>query len=191
MTFLSLSGALRRCTALVLVIAPLSPAGVVLPPNSGSITRYLCHKRALRLCRWNLVAGGHVGTASIPWPIWNDLHPARNQQTDGKCHRRHPHGSSLRWTDPGQPANAFGLYGGTFNVSALQIHGRNLSADNLRTQQTSSGIETDRATRLRECGISRSFSTRDRLDVKIGQQSLDQEFITSLNAALFVNTMFG
>ena len=26
---------------------------------------------------------------------------------------------------------AFGLYGGMFNVSALQIHGRNLSADNL------------------------------------------------------------
>ena len=26
---------------------------------------------------------------------------------------------------------AFGLYGGLFNVSALQIHGRNLSADNL------------------------------------------------------------
>ena len=28
---------------------------------------------------------------------------------------------------------AFGWYGGTFNVSALQIHGRNLSADNLLT----------------------------------------------------------
>ena len=45
---------------------------------------------------------------------------------------------------------AFGWYGGTFNVSALQIHGRNLSADNLGTIQTSSGIEADRATRLWE-----------------------------------------
>jgi porin len=30
-----------------------------------------------------------------------------------------------------------------------------------------------------------------RVDVKIGQQSIDQEFITSSNSALFLNTMFG
>ena len=41
---------------------------------------------------------------------------------------------------------AFGLHGGTFDVSGLQIHGRNLSADNLDTLQTSSGIEGDRST---------------------------------------------
>ena len=29
------------------------------------------------------------------------------------------------------------------------------------------------------------------MDVKLGQQSLDQEFMVSKNAALFVNTMFG
>ena len=43
---------------------------------------------------------------------------------------------------------AFHWYGGTFNVSALQIHGDNLSAKNLLTLQTASGIEADRATRL-------------------------------------------
>jgi porin len=86
---------------------------------------------------------------------------------------------------------AFGLYGGTFNVSGLQIHGRDLSADNLDTLQTSSGIEADRASRLWELWYDQKFLKEDRLDVKIGQQSLDQEFMVSQNALLFVNTMFG
>jgi porin len=86
---------------------------------------------------------------------------------------------------------AFGWYGGTFNASALQIHGRNLSADNLGTLQTSSGIEADRATRLWELWYDQKFLEEDRLDIKAGQQSLDQEFIVSQNALLFVNTMFG
>ena len=86
---------------------------------------------------------------------------------------------------------AFGLYGGTFNVSGLQYHGRNLSADNLGTLQTASGIEAERATRLWELWYDQKFLEEDRLDVKIGQQSLDQEFMVSSNALLFVNTMFG
>jgi porin len=86
---------------------------------------------------------------------------------------------------------AFHLYGGTFNVSALQLHGDNLSADNLLTLQTASGIEADRATRLWELWYQQKFLEEDRLDVKIGQQSLDQEFMVSQNAGLFVNTMFG
>jgi len=85
---------------------------------------------------------------------------------------------------------AFGLYGGLFNVSALQIHGRNLSADNLDTLQTASGIEADRATRLWELWYQQKFFD-DKLDIKIGQQSLDQEFMGSSNANYFVNTMFG
>jgi porin len=86
---------------------------------------------------------------------------------------------------------AFGWYGGLFNVSALQIHGRNLSADNLGTLQTASGIEADRATRLWELWYDQKFLEEDRGDIKIGQQSLDQEFIVSQNASYFVNTMFG
>jgi porin len=86
---------------------------------------------------------------------------------------------------------AFQLYGGTFNVSGLQIHGNNLSAQNLYTFQTASGIEADRATRLWELWYQQKFLSEDRLDVKVGQQSLDQEFMVSQNAGLFVNTMFG
>ena len=86
---------------------------------------------------------------------------------------------------------AFGWYGGLFNVSALQIHGRNLSAENLQTLQTSSGIESDRATRLWEAWYDQKFLADDRLDIKVGQQSLDQEFIVTTNGAYFLNTMFG
>jgi porin len=86
---------------------------------------------------------------------------------------------------------AFGWYGGTFNVSALQIHGRNLSSDNLQSLETASGIEADRSTRLWELWYDQKFLEEDRLDVKIGQQSLDQEFMVSNNALYFVNTMFG
>jgi porin len=86
---------------------------------------------------------------------------------------------------------AFGWYGGLFNVSALQIHGRNLSSDNLLSLQTASGIESDRSTRLWELWYQQKLLPEDRLDIKIGQQSLDQEFIVSQNASYFMNTMFG
>jgi porin len=86
---------------------------------------------------------------------------------------------------------AFGLHGGLFNISALQIHGQNLSSDNLSTIQTASGIEANRATRLWELWYDQKFLAEDRLDIKVGQQSVDQEFIASNNAAYFVNTMFG
>jgi len=86
---------------------------------------------------------------------------------------------------------AFGWYGGLFNVSALQIHGRNLSADNLLSLQTASGIEADRSTRLWELWYDQKMLPEDRLDIKVGQQSVDQEFIVTPNGAYFVNTMFG
>lgn len=86
---------------------------------------------------------------------------------------------------------AFGWYGGTFRASALQIHGRNLSADNLLSLQTASGIEADDGARRWELWYQQKFLPEDRMDLKIGQMSLDQEFIVSQNALLFVNTMFG
>ncbi len=70
---------------------------------------------------------------------------------------------------------AFGLNGGLFNASALEIHGGNLSASNLYTLQTASGIEADRAIRLWELWYQQKFG--DTLDIKVGQQSLDQEFM--------------
>jgi porin len=86
---------------------------------------------------------------------------------------------------------AFGWYGGLFNISALQLHGRNLSAENLDTLQTASGIEGDRSTRLWELWYDQKLLPEDRLDIRIGQESADQEFIVTPNGAYFVNTMFG
>ncbi len=85
---------------------------------------------------------------------------------------------------------AFDWDGGTFNVSALQIHGRNLSAERLLTLQTASGIEASRATRLWELWYQQAFLD-GAYDVKLGQQSIDQEFISSQYSALYVNTMMG
>ncbi|KVD74586.1 carbohydrate porin [Burkholderia ubonensis] len=85
---------------------------------------------------------------------------------------------------------AIGLPGGTFNASALQIHGRNLSQYNLGTLNTASGIEAQDTTRLWELWYQQSFLDK-RVDVKLGQQSLDQEFMVSTYANTFVNTMFG
>jgi porin len=86
---------------------------------------------------------------------------------------------------------AVGWYGGTFNASALITQGTNLSANNLLTLQTASGIEADRSIRLWELWYQQKFLEEDRLDVKVGQQSLDQEFMVTSNGLYFVNTMFG
>ncbi len=90
---------------------------------------------------------------------------------------------------------AFGWHGGTFNVSALWIHGRNLSQDNLDVAnggilQTPSGIEAERTFRLWEAWFDQATASGN-ADIKIGQQSLDQEFITSTYTTLFINTMMG
>ncbi|WP_233868026.1 carbohydrate porin [Paraburkholderia adhaesiva] len=87
-------------------------------------------------------------------------------------------------------SKALGIPGGLFNISALQIHGSNLSERNLGTLNTASGIEAPASTRLWEMWYQQSFLD-NKVDVKIGQQSIDQEFITSQYSALFVNTMFG
>lgn len=87
-------------------------------------------------------------------------------------------------------ARAFGLVGGAFNLSAFEIHGRSVSADNLYTLQTASGIEASDTFRLWELWYDQA--TRDgRTDLKIGQQSVDQEFITSTYSTLFLNTVMG
>jgi porin len=86
---------------------------------------------------------------------------------------------------------AFDWYGGLLNISGLQNHGRDLTGDNLGAIQTVSSIAADRATRLWELWYQQKFLVEDRLDIKIGQQSLDQEFMVNPNALLFVNTAFG
>jgi porin len=85
---------------------------------------------------------------------------------------------------------AFGWEGGTFNVSAWNIRGRSISADILLNLQTASGILAAPTTRLWEVWFQQSFLD-GRFDIRLGQQSLDQEFMTSQYSSLFINTMMG
>ncbi len=85
---------------------------------------------------------------------------------------------------------AFGWRGGTFNVSAFWIHGRDLSTDDLDDLQTASGIEAERTFRLWELWYDQATPDGN-ADIKIGQQSIDQEFLTSTYSPLFINTMMG
>jgi porin len=84
---------------------------------------------------------------------------------------------------------AFGLNGGTFNVSGLHIWGGFLSQSNLLNLQTVTGIEAFPSVRLWELWYQQKFG--DKFDVKMGEQSLDQEFIISPNSAYFLNSMMG
>jgi porin len=84
---------------------------------------------------------------------------------------------------------AFGWNGGTFNVSGLHIWGGFLSESNLLNLQTVTGIEAFPSVRLWELWYQQKFG--DKFDVKIGEQSLDQEFIISPNSAYFINSEMG
>ncbi|TCW79650.1 carbohydrate porin [Burkholderia sp. SRS-46] len=85
---------------------------------------------------------------------------------------------------------AIGLPGGTFNVSGLQIHGTSLTQRNLQTLQTATGIEANSTTRLWELWYQQVLLD-GKVDVKVGQQSIDQEFMVSQYAATFMNATFG
>lgn len=83
-----------------------------------------------------------------------------------------------------------GLKGGLFNVSALQTRGRSISQEQLSVYNPVSGFEADRSTRLFELWYQQSFF-HDKLDIKIGQQDLDTEFLISDYGALYLNANFG
>ena len=85
---------------------------------------------------------------------------------------------------------AIGLRGGTFNVSALQIHGRSISFNNIGNLNTVSSFESIPATRLFELWYQQDFAD-GQVSVRVGQQSADQEFQLSLYAGAFVNASFG
>lgn len=85
---------------------------------------------------------------------------------------------------------AFKLPGGTFNLSVLNIRGRNITADDLHTLQTASGIAASPTTRLWEVWYQQALPG-NMFDVKLGQQSVDQEFIISQGSALFLNAAMG
>ncbi|GAN81705.1 carbohydrate porin [Acidocella aminolytica] len=85
---------------------------------------------------------------------------------------------------------AFGIQGGTFHASALQIHGRALSQYYLDNLQAANGNEGDNSTRLWELWYDQA-TPDGKFDIKLGQQSIDNEFMVSDYSSLFVNTMAG
>ncbi len=83
----------------------------------------------------------------------------------------------------------FGLAGGMLSVSGFHIWGGALSASNLMNLQTVSGLEANASIRIWELWYQQNFG--DRFDVKIGEQSLDNEFMMSQNAGYFLNEAMG
>ena len=85
---------------------------------------------------------------------------------------------------------AFGLEGGTLNVSGLQYWGGDLSADNLLVLQAPTDIEAPVGVRLWELWYQQKFG--DKFDLKVGEQSLDEEFIIAPSGnSLFLNEASG
>ena len=84
---------------------------------------------------------------------------------------------------------AFGLNGGLFNVSGLQNWGGDLNVTNLHSFWAGTGIESEAAVRLWELWYQQKFS--DKFDIKIGEQSLDQEFIVSQDASYLLYAVNG
>ncbi len=83
---------------------------------------------------------------------------------------------------------AFNLPGGTFHISALQLHGQPLSGPYLDNLQAANGNEGEDGTRLWELWVDQTFGSAD---IKLGQQSIDNEFMVSQYSGLFINTMAG
>ena len=85
---------------------------------------------------------------------------------------------------------AFGWEGGTFNVSAWNIRGRNISTDNLLNLQTPSGILATPTTRLWEVWYQQSF-----LDGQDRREARSAEHRPGVHdqpgSGLFLNTMMG
>ena len=79
---------------------------------------------------------------------------------------------------------------GTFHASLLQLHGKPLSSTYLDALQAANGNEGENGIRLWELWYAQSFD-RNTYNLKIGQQSIDNEFITSDYSGLFINTMAG
>lgn len=84
-----------------------------------------------------------------------------------------------------------GFPGGIFHAGALQIHGNNtFSSAYIGSLQTANGNAAANATRLWTLWYQQSFDHRT-FDIRVGQQSIDQEFMVSDDSNLFVNTMAG
>jgi porin len=75
-------------------------------------------------------------------------------------------------------------------VSGLQVYGGQLNGDDLLVLQTLSDIDAPEGVRLWELWYQQKFA--DKFDVKIGEQSLDEEFIIAPSGnSLFINGVSG
>jgi porin len=84
-----------------------------------------------------------------------------------------------------------GLTGGTINISALQVHGRGLSVNDVDNLNAVSSIEAARSTRLYELWYDLPL-LGGKIDVKVGQIGIDQEFMVSQYSGALMNaTAFG
>ena len=93
---------------------------------------------------------------------------------------------TLNW----DPEKVTGIKNGLFNISALQLRGRAFTAENIGAYNSTSGWEGDRSTRLWELWYQQGFFD-NKMTIRIGKLSLDQEFNISDYATLFINSSFG
>ena len=86
---------------------------------------------------------------------------------------------------------AFGLPGGTFNVTALEFHGRGLSANAVPALTPVSSVEQSvRGPKLFELWYEQTLPG-GKLALRAGQLSADTEFITTQYGGLFINSGYG
>jgi porin len=87
-------------------------------------------------------------------------------------------------------AKVAGLDGLSFRVNSYEIHGRQLSADNIFNLATIDSIEARPAIRLFELWIEQKFG--EFAAIRIGQLAADNQFfISEFGTSLYVNSTFG
>lgn len=85
---------------------------------------------------------------------------------------------------------AVGWTGAKFHANIFQIHGQGLSRDYIGNLMLVSGVEALRATRLYELWIEQSMFN-GAVQVRVGQQASDIEFIDSKYDDIFTNSALG
>ncbi len=83
----------------------------------------------------------------------------------------------------------FGLPGATLHANLFQIHGEDLSATRIGNFLSINDIGALPSTRLYEAWYEQRFG--ERVSLRLGQQGIDVEFLTSDYAANFINASFG
>jgi porin len=78
----------------------------------------------------------------------------------------------------------------TFNISALQIHGRGPTPNLTGNLQLISNFEATRSTKLYDLWIEQLL-LGGRLSIRVGQESVDEELMLTQYGAVFLNPSFG